>query len=71
MICLVFAPALPFEEMQLELELLTDTGPPEPVTIEEIPDSPGPQPDPPAMSELPTKADQESERKVKAPVKNF
>jgi len=56
----VFAPALPLEEMQLELELLTDTDQLEPVTIEELPDSP----EPPAMSALPTEADQESERKV-------
>ena len=56
--------------MQLELELLTDTGPPEPVTIEEIPDSPEPQLALPAMSELPTEADQESERKVKPALKN-
>ena len=67
----MFAPALPFEEIQLELELLTDTDPPEPVTIEEIPDSPEPQLALPAMSELPTEADQEAERKVKTSFKNF
>jgi hypothetical protein len=59
----VFAPGLPLEEIQLELELLTDTELQETV-IEVRPDSPEPPLNPPAMSELPTEADQESERKV-------